>query len=348
MEKFTKFIEDKLFSKLFKFHEVDFTRQWYKVINPYWFHVIFSSAIIIGERIIEAYIPFAISGIINGNYPFWYLIVLLIIGLIISPIGYNYAGRVEAQLVSDIDLSINKLILEIDPIYHVTKSSSTFIAKLKRGIGSFYAIIFSIAIDFPSKLVFVIISIISLFLIRWDIGLVALFISLLAVIANYIFTIKFIKKYKEEFNKVDDVYVSTLLDNINNAVLIRSTFASTDRKILLDKWQKKHMIAAFNKNYMFSLGYQVPKFIFTICIIVVSYTVYNLYLQGGVNLASAIASISTFAYGITQIIGLGNSFSKFYANIKDVDNLFVYTSELGKNTYPVFKTDNLNLEDKKN
>jgi ABC-type bacteriocin/lantibiotic exporter with double-glycine peptidase domain len=337
ISKITKYIEDNLYSKIFKPNNINFELPWYYSFKPYLAQTFVSMIVLFVEKIIEATTPFIISKIFVGQFNFIILFWIIFTGLLMSILGFNLASRTETQVFRDIDFTVNDINLNIDPIYHVTKSSALMIGKLKRAAGVFGSMMFTLAIDIPTKLIFLFVSLIALYFVNFNLAIVAFTFCLIAVLINTIFMVKVIKKYKAAHLLADDLYVSTLLENISQAQLIRATFATTERAEILKNQYQENLYATLDNYHAFSISYQISKIILTFSIIVITFMIYLSRNDAGFDLSFALATITSYSYSVLQIIGLGGIFIKTFQNTQALEDLWKYMREIGKQTFPVLK-----------
>ncbi|MGL4758920.1 MAG: ABC transporter transmembrane domain-containing protein [Patescibacteria group bacterium] len=335
----TLFLDNQFYQKLFPNRTIDFNKGWLDLFLSYKWVLVGSFVFLAIEKIIEALSPFLISYLfeMKSFWVFYLLVFLFLISFVFSVIGFQLALRLTMRICDDVDNAVTEKVLCMDPVYNSTKSSTTIVSKLKRGIGSISVIVFNLFIDLPTKIIYVGMSIFWTFTVNFGLGLTLLLFAIISIVINVIYIKVFFKAVKKQSIETDDQYVGVVLENISQSQLIRATFATTERFNLMKDKQIIKNIDSLIRDHSYSIMYQITKGLLVLSMLFLTLNIYSMYIDSKISLSLSIAIITSYILASFQIIVLGSQVIKIFNAISETDDMLKYMKDAGQQSYPVLK-----------
>lgn len=252
--------------------------------------------------------------------------VVRVVGLLISTLSYYVGDIVLFEGAADIRTAVFKRIQDLDFAFHSQKSTGGLISAVKRGDGSvfnlFHAIhhrIFAVVIQFVVMFAFF-----SALDIR--IGL-AIFASVVALMATVKFTIKNNIETRREFNDAEDDVSLVIVDNFVNFETVKLFAREGWERARLEKvfatWLKK--LWAYGDSFRLidvSVGGVMSMGIFVTLFIAL-----RLAVAGEIGMGDFILVAGFTASFYPQMFELVFAFRDIAKNFTDTEKYFGYLSE---------------------
>lgn len=320
---------------------IDFEKPWYK---PLWDKKIIFGLDILSEIIQSVFsnlTPLIIGyAIYNQSYV---IFGYFAIGVLAVEIMNRTVKRFRIIHVMQIENSINyqayNFFLTVDPIFHTTKSSGQIISKIERDSRSYGDLI-----DSFLENIYIIVSfltvIITLFSFDFKLGLIASIAFILLAIVNSLVSFLNAKSLTSKATKAKDAKASVTNENLAQNALIRSSFATTEqdiktKKLTLD-FMKVRTVAQFGSG----IAVTINRFLFLIATVLLAFVILNLINSNQLTTVTGIALIITFLNTSSSVLSIGYIARTLTEQYSEVNDLFDFIRNFGKQTFPVLPDDN--------
>ncbi len=334
------------FRKLFKFEtkmrfvDVDFSKPWWFLLWQQRGIVAINIVNVLIYSIIASLSPILLAQIFVGGNT-WDLI-LLILGLIlvrfINFALFYFDPILRLQSSKSIENSATNFFLTVDPVNHSLRSTGQIVSKVGRGSSSFetFLDIFSFNL---LNLFGMVIGVVVAF---WQVNLVlailvAVAISLISFV-NWFFYMARNKMFRRFRIQADDTSKAISLETLQQTQYIRAVFGTVEQYDKAKKSQFKSMVTA-------AVGWRLTGYVvsFSQILFLLSLLLVSILLLGQADIDKTIALsliISYFQLG-NSLNFVGQSFGRVVNSIDDVNDLYNFVREFGKQTYPVLETSHL-------
>jgi len=266
------------------------------------------------------------------------LFFIIKLGMIISDnLFFHIGDHAVANASRDARIKVFSKLQELDFAFHVNKKSGEFISKMKRGDNAFSAVHYALNGEFIGELFnFLVVAVTFSF-----INIKILFILIIFLILNIVFSIYFLKKNMEartKFNNEEDNISHLIVDNLINYETVKY-FAKEKREINnlifnFKKWKK----AFWDFSITFRKMNITINTISTIAIMAILYiagtAVINKKLTSG-DFVLIIAFIMQFFPGFQGLIRRMREIVKSYSDLKDYFDILDYPLVMREPENPV-------------
>ena len=267
---------------------------------------------------------------------FWILAAVWIIVF-----AFDYFVRItnsilQLHCIHSIYYSAHKFFLTVDPLFHSDRSSGVVLNKTQRASLAFEDILDSFTRDgileiFASSITVVI----SFFAVNYTLGIITLFTVFLLVSSNFIIFKNRIPEYEHKFLEADDKLKATSVENLTQAWLIRSTFATNEAiQKLKDKAKKTMSAEAFFWKAFVDLRTTFKNiYVGSICLIG-SY-LFHLIDTNQITPILAATLILTYMKGTHDLTKIDKPLRLFFRAYTRIINFYNFMHHFGKRTFPV-------------
>lgn len=331
-----------------KFFEVDFSKSWWKVFwNKKW-SVIFVFTSVVCRSIFGSLGTILLGYIIvNKNFELLFLILVVSLFLEIFKLvsGYIYQ-HVLSSVQSSVSISSYNFFLKVDPIYHSTKSTGQIQSKIQATWKEF-SVMMDILVHqlVPNLISFAtVVFILARFsgYLAW-VGVISfILISLLTFFGNKLVA----KKLTKIWIKKRDKYSAVTTENLYQNALIRSTFSVPEQVKKTLFLGGKAFVSRSVMSFSYNLIYFIIRLFFLISSGYISWYVLVMVLNGQLDPVIATALVITYYSGSSSILNMGNLVASFVESSQNMNDLWEFIQNFGKQTYPVLKTDLLKSVEK--
>ena len=253
----------------------------------------------------------------------------------------RFNGVFQLQTIHSIEYSANQGLLEVDPIFHTTKSSGEILSKVQRGSDSYEDVMDILTFELFPLLVRFTTLILTFLAFDWRLSLVSLvFLALIAVINIYgnIFSTK---TFRPRANKIQDKLKAVTVENLQQANFIRSIFATPEQMQKMKITSKKNMVAEGNAWRSDTYISTFVRVIYLMSMFTIGLLTFSLLNSGSIDLASALAIMLAYLLNTNNILYLGNKVKRLTRSLIDITDLFTLMNTFGEKSYPVLEVDNL-------
>jgi len=259
----------------------------------------------------------------------------------ISTFGRNFLIYLNAPFqmksVQSVDFCANKFLLEVDPIYHSTKSSGKIIAKVSRGSRAYETILDIISFEILNLVSGVVIAVLTLLSYDRFIGLVAFLIIILVLSLNVTSEYYNALISEKKVIEIEDTVSQSQVENLQQAGFIRSTF-NTENQLKKLKQENYDLIITTSTRWHISTFFQtIINIIYVLGLLLIGGLIFTKMSEGLLSQAIAISLISTYIYGSSHILYIGALARRFPRNLAYINDLFSFIRGFGKQTYPVLE-----------
>lgn len=325
-----------------KYTTVDFNRSWWRIFIPFRGQI----AIILGvetiSRVFRSLLPFLLGyAIAERSFTILWMIIggLVFAELIIQIRDYVYKVT-ASSLHYSLQAAANEFFLTVDPEFHTTKSTGQIRSKISAGGRQFMMMLYDISFSLLGVLVSFVTVSVALFQFDWLLGLLTIgmfaVISCVSILGNIFASQNFVPfwiKKRDAWNTIET-------ENLTQVFLIRSTFSTPEQL------EKTHEVIheGVSARSVMHLVYDVinngVQLLYIGSIAVVAGFMLNLFQQGQVQEAIAISLVLTYVSASSQILQIGRFTMSVSESIEDLNDLWRFIQNFGKQTYPVLESDN--------
>jgi ATP-binding cassette, subfamily B, bacterial AbcA/BmrA len=341
----TKFKEAyfNFFKNLFKFenrlelNSVDFQKPWWHLLFLQKWKYIFVIISEIIQAVYEAFFPLAIGFAISQKE---YKYILYIVGFYvlfecinrISSFIYQVAiGSTQASIMND----TQKFFLNVDPIYHSTKSTGQISSKLQAGgreFVSLFILIFFTIIPVVTSYIGV-----SLILLSFDrnVGIVALGFFILITIVSSLLRYIHSNTLTTFWIKSREKFIANQVENLSQNQYIRSTFSTTEQIQKTKNIITNSISVGLIMNQGNSLIIFIIRMLYVSSLFWIGFLILKLVQENKLDVVLGTTMILTYVNGSSQILRIGDFISQVTESIQNMNDLWDFIRKFGKQTYPV-------------
>jgi ABC-type multidrug transport system fused ATPase/permease subunit len=200
---------------------------------------------------------------------FLIICVVWIVMVFLSVLSFYFYSQALSNIISSARYSASKYFLTVDPKYHATKSSGKIIAKITRGTDSFEVFLDTLIIEIIGFFGNLVATAVAMALVDWRLSLIAIFsyilITLISIATRYLIS----KEVLPVYLKSDDIVKERTYEVVQQAIYIRSLFASG---LLLKNFYKRISIHASTLSTFWFSGIfltQSVRFIYIVSVFVI-------------------------------------------------------------------------------
>jgi ABC-type multidrug transport system fused ATPase/permease subunit len=322
-----------------KILEVDFKKPWWDVIWQQKLPIGFSVLFYTFQSILITLNPIIFSFLLTSNHFEW---ILYFIGfwifLSIFQVWISYLFDLATiKSILSVELSAHKYFLTVDPIFHSTRSSGQIINKINKACGA-YDPIFEIFTFSILNVVFGLITVVSaISFVDLKLGIITgicltimvVFSSWTEVVRNNVFEIRNIP--------IDDRLKSTLVENLAQNSMIRSSFA-TDlqlNKTIFDNTAVfKSTLASWNAS---SLNNILRRVIFWFFTSYLCFELFNMIKVGKMDAVVGAGLLVTYFAAYNSMAHIGGQIKNFLQSKTRITDLWKFVNEFGVQSFPVLE-----------
>ncbi len=329
---------------------IDFTKPWWRIIvNQKWLALIVLFSVILRD-VFWATVPFLIAFVLeNSSWNFfiaacvlWSLIELNVIFL--SPLNIRF----QLQCIHSVFYSAHQYLLTIDPQYHIKRSSGVILAKIDRAARGYEEILDQVTYEFAPLIIGVITMVVVLS--QYSIMLTcAVSGCLMAMVGYGYYFARYACQEKETaFIQTDDDFKAVSFENLAQVQLIRATFATDYMKDRLT--HKIDINSTVEKGLwmLYTTTAIILSMIYTLSILLLlGFFVYRI-KNNLTSLPFAIGVILAYIQSTKQLITILKPLRRYMRGFAAITDLFEFMPDFGKQTIPVFTTQDRMVEKKKN
>ena len=325
--------------------DIDFTKPWWLVFWQYKFYIlpVFMSEAL--QSIFWVCLPLVLVYSFETRQYFW-LICALIFRLVLVPVAwilYDSWVKFVESLDSSVWVSSNKFFLAVDPIFHSTQSSGQMVSKINRAAQGYFDLVTLITWEMLSLVIGMLSVIVSSIFINLWIGF-AVGVALIGItVLNIWFTKINDSIFHAERILIEDHKKDVELENLQQATYIRTVFATENQ---LNK-QKRRATDLMMINFA---SWRTGGLIYTMLLILyfstglgLVFTLIHLVEISTLSSGTAIALVTGFFIGTTNILQAGNQTQRLTRSIISITDLFKFIQSFGKQTFPVLEEDGKNV-----
>ena len=327
------------YKRFIKLYDVDFNKPWWHII---WKQKWLATSVFTLQTVVylsNNITLFVVGFAINQNN-FWilaYFIVFRIVLWILNFFSFYLNAPLQMQSVQSVAFCANKFLLEVDPIYHSTKSSGKIIAKVSRGSRAYETILDIISFEILNLVSGVVIAVLTLLSYDRFIGLVAFLIIILVLSLNVTSEYYNALISEKKVIEIEDTVSQSQVENLQQAGFIRSTF-NTENQLKKLKQENYDLIITTSTRWHISTFFQtIINIIYVLGLLLIGGLIFTKMSEGLLSQAIAISLISTYIYGSSHILYIGALARRFPRNLAYINDLFSFIRGFGKQTYPVLE-----------
>ncbi len=354
MSSFTQKYGEKYFNLWVKFTNykahmrllpVNFQQPWWQILAQQW--VLFVPIILmqIFDSAFWVLLPLLLAYIVNNLL--WKWLIILVLGRIVLNWVQFTAGYVnnilQLRSTNSIYFAANQFFLTVDPIAHSTRSSGQILAKVQRGFRAYETILDIVSFEILT----ILISALSVFLGVYQYNHSLSFFVFGAIMLMIALNVTFALIHREIFDtrliKVEDKLKEVAVENLAQAVYIRSVFGTIGQLNLFKKRGVDFMItegtgwsaSGFNANLVLILYY--------LTILFLGLQVLQGIESQAYSTSTGLAILSTFLLGTNSLLFVGNKIKKLTRAYTEITDLFQFIRNYGQQSYPVLEEKDLEI-----
>ncbi len=326
-----------------KLLEVDFNKPWWDIIWRQKTILISIWTIQMLNDISWIILPIVLAWVINDlNYLYLAYFILFKIALLwLSQLQWYINAILQLQSVRSVYFQAHKFFLTVDPIYHSTKNSGKILAKTERGSRGYEDLLDILTFEIIPIIIGIVSIFVSMLFYNTRLAFLTIGLILLMVILNIAITIFHANAFEQKVIDLDDSAKNSAVENLSQANLIRSAFATTQQ---LDIFQKKNLNLIVKEGSGWNaqgISFNFVISIYFLSVLLIGYYVINNIQNGTINSTTGLALLSTYLIGTNSLLSVGGKVRRFMKVYTEITDLYSFIRTFGKQTYPVLEGDKI-------
>jgi ABC-type multidrug transport system fused ATPase/permease subunit len=312
--------------------DVDFSAPWWNIIVSQKRYLIPAAA---GEALYSVYRPFMIQffGIIFSSGRLDYFIYLFIawIAIYIISLGARICySMLVLQSVYSVHFNAHRRFLQIDSLYHSSRSKGTILGKIDRSTRAYEDLMEVFCLNVVQMTAGVGASLFLLYYHNFWLGAGATILLSLILVVN-IFALKyFIIPYEKQFIKADDKVKSVCVENLVQINLIQTCFVDDQMTDKVKKQDYEAMYKESELSLLYNLSYFCIRFLYLASVALVAWYVFSSIHGGLVNGISGIALLLSYLRGTNEFIRIEKPLKYAIKSITKIKDLFSFVMSFDK------------------
>jgi ABC-type multidrug transport system fused ATPase/permease subunit len=307
------------YEKRIKLIPVDFNKPWWTIIlqQKYLFGLLLFTLSILGfyDSVISLWIAQAVE---SGNV---FNLALIIAGRVfftlIFLLVFNWNPIFQLRTIHSVPYSANQRILEVDPISHSTKSSGVMISKVNKGSGAYEDMLDILCFEILDVVVVLFGTIVLLTSFDLKIGLVASFLVVIMAAASIV------------------TASQISVENIQQAVYVRSVFAAKEQLKTLEKSIKKFVGVEATSWRVDGTTHVIIRILFFMSVFIIATMIMDKVKTGTMSSIVGVGLITSYMFASNDIRSLGSQIKRLTASHSRITDLFEFMRTFGQQSYPV-------------
>jgi ABC-type multidrug transport system fused ATPase/permease subunit len=239
--------------------------------------------------------------------------------------------------------SVQKTLIQIDPIFHTTKSSGEIVAKVERTSNSIHTFISTIFEIIIPLLIAIGVSLWLIFLQSWIIGIIVTVLFVILCSGNIAMATFGNRVFLNKMNQLEEQEKQFLLENITQNHYIRSVFATPE--------QLQNTLATIKSHAMVS----ITKWRSWQYLVMIVETLLIIVILGIIGYQLFFAKVDTFlVVGLLNALydfynkfwELGINADEFFKSIHNQNEFWEFMRNFGESSFPVLESFESDLEQK--
>jgi ABC-type multidrug transport system fused ATPase/permease subunit len=326
--------------------EIDFSKPFWHSFKYVWVSLITSTIVVTASSLYSSlFLPIFVYAIDNRsiNTIVYALIGFFVITLLMLFVGVG-SNVYLSRLCFGIRHSAYKFFLSADPILHSTKSSGQIITKINRGSNSLSNLVSNLIIDILPALIKQIVIATGFFALGFESGIIIVTLVLIQILAVFILRSKVVTPVAKWYLPFNEKLSEVAVEILTQHSFIRSVFASEEEnKKNFDK--SYDSITADTTRIILNRFYNaIVKTIWLISFIVILILVIPGLFDGSINLLLGSSLIYLYISTQSEVTLIGRILGQVSELIVDIDDLFDFIKNFGKQSYPALLEDTLPKE----
>ena len=319
--------------------DVDFQRPWWYII---WRLKWMFGTLLVGQGLLNFYDSLAFLWMaqaiqdLDTNRLVW-LIGIRLAGTVLINFIFYYNAIFQLTTIYSVKYSANAFFLEVDPIYHTTRSSGQIISKTNQGAESYESFLDVITFELLALVIQTVSVVVAM--VQYDrylAGVATLsfvIIGTVSVFGNIFNTNSFKGRRIAEEDKVSVLSV----ENLQQATYIRATFTA-ENQLKKFKTQIKTFTGIEGTGWRVD-GYlhSITNALYLVSLFVLSVVTFSLIRSGQIQNVVGVGLIMVYHQSFSNIRNLGNMTKRLTRSYSRMRDLFEFIKGFGKQTYPVLE-----------
>ncbi len=333
--------------KKYKILPVDFTKPWWDLIKiQKWIFLIIIFVVIINQ-IFWTLIPFIAAKLFEAeNY---YLCIAFFAlwfcwDFIFAFVRITLNTKFQLQCIHSIYQNAHLYLLEVDPKYHVYRSSGSVIAKIERAARGYEDFADETCFEIMPLFIGLLVVVIALGYYSFILSIVLLFFILSMLVIGYSVSQFKCQIWEDKFIKSDDTFKSIALENLTQIQLIRTTFASYFRSKLLERKISENMKTESSLWYIYSFLFSGLTLMYVISLFVLSMLLLLQIKNNNISTATSVGLFLTYLQSSKEIARFGRLIRKLRHAKTAIQDLFEFIPNFGKQTFPVLEKSSVEIK----
>jgi ABC-type multidrug transport system fused ATPase/permease subunit len=322
---------------------VDFQKPWWDII---WKHRILTFLVMFTEvltSVFDALLPVIVGYTIqNLNSGLFVIAVVSRLALTwVLNIMFHYNTILQMQCMDSVEYAATKYFLTVDPLYHSTKSSGQIVSKVTRGASSYENILDIITFELLPFLAGFVSVVVTMFVYSFELGLVSTAFIFAITLFNIFGHIILTKVFKPKEIEAQDKLLGISLESLQQAMFIRTSFATTEQLVKFKKSMLDRMVKAGNSWQSGTYINVISRTIYLISFLTIGLTLFSKLNNGLLTPVVCTGIILSYISGTSRVLYIGSGVKRLTKSIAGVTDLFDFIRGFGKQTYPVLEGDNI-------
>jgi hypothetical protein len=329
-----------------KIYPVNFNQPWWKII---WHQKKLFIALLVMQGGLSYYDSLAflwLSVAIQGMN-FGQIVVLFGVRILLTllfHVVFYYNAIFQLSTIHSVSYSATQFFLEVDPIYHSTRSSGKIISKTHQGSDSYESLLDVVTFELLGFVIQTAAVIVTMLQYDIKIGLAVTIsfalIGALSVSINLWNT----SVFKEKRISLEDKVTAVSVENLQQSGYIRSTFA-TEHQLTKFKGHINNLTSVEGTAWHADgTGHVLVNILYCLTQILLCYLIFNSIQSGQLSSLVGIGLITIYHQSFSNIRNLGNMTKRLTRSYTRIVDLYDYIRKFGKQTYPVLENENSNLK----
>jgi hypothetical protein len=317
-------------------HTIDFQKPWW---YPLFLQKKLLSLLVINKivnSIYQASFIFVVGLIIaSGNINFiWLLVIALILECMLELWRSRLNTSYQFGVVHSLKQSAQRLILETDPVVHSTKSSGKIIAKVASGTDTYHNIMYIMVFQVCGWLIQLITVSTTLLYYNVALGLASMVgLTIICGVSGLLHKSVY-SESKDVINTTREKSITTMVQNIAQVQLIRSTFQTKFRQQLLKADTLSQAMAVFSRWIAMNTTILVTLVLYALNLMLVFFWLLHMVQTNALDQTIGVALLTNYIINSAVATQFGRMVRGLSHSITKASDLFDALRNFGTTTYP--------------
>jgi ABC-type multidrug transport system fused ATPase/permease subunit len=320
---------------------VDFSRPWW--VNLFHFPLV--ATIVLFSEIVQAVFAALIPVFIgfafdqkNLTYFFYFGVVYLALEIMNRFVLHLYQTKFSI-IQYNMNLSAYQFFLTVDPVYHSTKSTGMIQSKISAAGREFSSLMSVMLFQLLPLAISLMTVVVGFFYFAGNLGSIALVFFVIASTVSVVGNKYIGENLTDIYIEQRDKFQAKLLETLQQNAYIRSTFGTIEQLKSLENIGKKAFATRTTMVFGGGMMNTLSRSLYILAFVIIGWQVFDLVDTRSLPIGAGISILLTFVNSSSSINRVGDLVSGTVESIINLNDLWRFISNFGKQTFPVLPED---------